>query len=210
MGSDVDYLQRLGEVDQQALDDFYQRLRASGMTVCPTVALFKTFPDIDAFEARSIPRSEYISPNLLSIWKSSWSGQSIPEFVWQNWAQMVYQMNQAGIPLMVGTDLMVPGVIPGYARHEEMATWQEAGIPAADVLRGATLVPAQFMGLGARLGSVSEGKTASMVLVRANPLEDVKNAQLIEGVFLRGEYYSRQDLDRMLDEARDLAQHSIP
>ena len=91
-----------------------------------------------------------------------------------------------------------------------MAIWQEAGIPAADVLRGATIVPARLMGAGNRLGSVSEGKTASMVLVRANPLEDIENAQLIEGVFLRGQYFSRQDLDRLLDEAEDLAQHSTP
>jgi len=71
-------------------------------------------------------------------------------------------------------------------------------------------VPAQFMGLGDRLGSVSEGKTASLVLVRANPLEDIRNAQQIEGVFLRGQYFSRQDIDRLLTEARDLAQQSTP
>jgi len=91
-----------------------------------------------------------------------------------------------------------------------MAIWQEAGIPAADILRSATLVPAQFMGLGERLGSVSMGKTASMVLVRANHLEDIKNTQQIESVFLIGKYFSRQDLDRMLAEAKDLAQNSTP
>ena len=89
--------------------------------------------------------------------------------------------------------------------HEEMAIWQEAGIPPADVLRSATLVPAQFMGLGDRLGSVGEGKTASMVLVKANPLEDVRNAEQIEGVFLRGRYFGRDDLGRLLAEAKALA-----
>ena len=113
-----------------------------------------------------------------------------------------------GIPLMVGTDLMLPGIIPGYSVHEEMAIWQEAGIPPADVLRSATIVPAQFMGLGDRLGSIRQGKTASMVLVRGNPLEDVRNAQQIEDVFLRGQYFSRKDLDRLLDEAKELALHS--
>jgi imidazolonepropionase-like amidohydrolase len=210
MGSQADYLQRLGEVDPQALQAVFQRLRASGLTVCPTVVVFKTFSDIDKLEARSLPHSEYISQNLLSTWKSQWSGQSAPEFIWQNWAKMVSELNKAGVPLMVGTDLITPGIIPGYSVHEEMAIWQEAGIPAADVLRGATWVPAQFMGLGDRLGSISEGKTASMVLVRANPLEDINNAQQIEAVFLRGEYFSREDLDRLLVEAEDLAQRSSP
>jgi imidazolonepropionase-like amidohydrolase len=210
MGSEAGYLQRLGEVDPQALQDFYQRLRASGLTVVPTVVVFKVFPDMNAFEARSLPRSEYISQNLLSIWKSQWSGQSAPEFIWQNWAKMVNQLNKAGVPLMVGTDLMCPGIIPGYSVHEEMAIWQEAGIPATDVLRSATWVPANFMGLGDRLGSISEGKTASMVLLGANPLEDINNAQQIEGVFLRGQYFNREALDRLLVEAKDLAQRSTP
>lgn len=65
------------------------------------------------------------------------------------------------------------------------------------------------MGLGERLGSINEGKTASMVLVRANPLEDIHNAQKIEGVFLRGRYFCREDLDQLLDEARDLAQQPV-
>ncbi len=207
LGSDAGYLLRLGEVDPQALQDFYQRLRASGLTVVPTVVTFKNWPNVDTLETKSLPQGEYISQNLLSKWKSQWAGQTeFPDLFWQNWAQMVMEMNKAGIPLMVGTDLMCPGLIPGFSVHEEMAIWQEAGIPAADVLRSATLVPARFMGLGERLGTVSVGKTASMVLVRANPLEDVRNAQQIEGVFLRGKYFSRTELDRLLAEARDLAQ----
>jgi imidazolonepropionase-like amidohydrolase len=66
-------------------------------------------------------------------------------------------------------------------------------------------VPARFMGLDDRLGSIGKGKTASMILLRANPLEDVRNAREIEAVFLRGRYYDRKALDHLLEEARDLA-----
>ena len=148
MGSGYGYLLRLSEVDPQALQVFYQRLRASGLTVVPTVVTFKNWPNVDALETRSLPQGEYISHNLLSLWKSQWAGQSeFPERFWQNWAQMVKEMYKAGIPLMVGTDLSVPGIIPGDSVHQEMAIWQDAGIPPADVLRSATLVPARFMGL---------------------------------------------------------------
>jgi imidazolonepropionase-like amidohydrolase len=66
------------------------------------------------------------------------------------------------------------------------------------------------MGLGDRLGSIDEGKTASMVLVRANPLDDIRNARKIDGIFLRGKYFNRQDLDNLLLEAKDLAQNASP
>lgn len=206
MGADARYLQRLDEVDPAQLRDLYERIRASGMAVCPTVVTFKAFTNVRAFQRWDFPGSEYISPQVRDMWRSQWSQQDdLSDYVWQNWARMVRGLNDAGVPLMVGTDLLVPGILPGVAVHEEMAIWQEAGIPPADVLRGATIVPAQFMGLGGRLGSIREGKTASLVLVRADPLEDVRNAQHIEGVFLRGVYYNRAALEQLLDEARHLA-----
>lgn len=205
--SDAGYFQRLDEVNPQELQAVYQRIRASGMTLCPTVVTFKTLTKINTYWNGNFPRSEYISPSVTELWKSLWTQQqNLPDFIWQNWMRMVVDLNKAGVPLMIGTDLMLPGIIPGYSAHEEMMIWQEAGIPPADILRSATLVPAQFMGLGDRLGSISEGKTASMVLVRANPLEDISNAQQIEGVFLRGKYFSREDLNQLLDEAKELAQ----
>jgi imidazolonepropionase-like amidohydrolase len=211
MGADVGYLLRLNEVQGEELQAVYQRLRASGLTVCPTVVVFKTGTRFDVIMAGDFAMSEYISPTVWDIWTSQWSQQSqLEDALWRSWAQMVRQLHQAGIPLMVGTDLIVPGIIPGFAVHEEMAIWQDAGIPPAEVLRSATLVPAQFMGLERRLGSISVGKAASMVLLRANPLQDVRNAQQIEGVFLRGDYMSRKDLDRLLGEAQELVRQATP
>lgn len=111
--------------------------------------------------------------------------------------RIAFEINGTGTPLM----LLHGG---GGSR----ADWQEAGIPPADILRSATIVPAQFMSLGDCLGSISEGKMASVVLIRANPLEDIRNAQQIESVFLRGQNFSREDLDRLLDEAKELAQQA--
>ena len=210
-GADAVYFQRLGEVNPEELQRVYQRLLASGLTICPTVITFKVGTAMKDFQTGDFLHREYISQKVLDVWKLQWSQQdNAPDYIWQNWAKMVSELNKAGIPLMVGTDLMLPGIIPGFSVHDEMAIWQEAGVPAKDVLRSATIVPAQFMGLGDRLGSISAGKTASMVLVRANPLQNIQNAQQIEGVFLRGKFFSRSDLDLLLNEAKDLAQHPTP
>jgi imidazolonepropionase-like amidohydrolase len=205
-GSEAGYFQRLGEVNPADLQGVYQRIKASGMTICPTVVTFKTLTNIDLFKSGTFPHSEYISQSVLDLWTSLWAQQTnLPDFIWQNWVKMVAGLDSAGVPLMVGTDLMLPGIIPGYSVHEEMLIWQHAGIAAMDILRSATIVPAQFMGLGEQLGSISEGKIASFVLIRVNPLDDISNAQKIESVFLRGQYYSRNDLNRLLVEAKQLA-----
>jgi imidazolonepropionase-like amidohydrolase len=211
MAPDAAYFSRFAEVDPQDLESVYWRLRAGGVTLCPTIVVFKAGTYMSEIKAGHYPQSEYISPMVQEIWKSQWASQEdIPDFVWRNWVQMVKGLNEAGVPLMVGTDLSVPGILPGFSVHEELAIWQEAGIPPADILRSATLVPVQFMNMQDRLGSIEEGKTASMILVRGNPLEDIRNAQKIEGVFLRGEYFNRQELDQMLREAKDLAQSPHP
>lgn len=205
MGADAGYLLRLGEVDPQALQGVFGRLRDSGLTVCPTVVTFQAGVHTAQFQSGDFPLDEYISSTVLETWRALWSSQTdLPAAIWQSWAKMVRELNRAGVPLMAGTDLSVPGVIPGFSLHDELAIWHDAGIPAADVLRSATLVPAQFMGLGDRLGGLSEGKTASMVLLRANPLDDVRNAREIEAVFLRGRYFDRDALDRLLEETREL------
>ena len=209
--ADAGYLSRLGEVDPQELQAVYEQLGESVLTVCPTVVTFKTLTHISTIQGGSFPGSQYIAPGVFEMWKMLWAQQSdLPGFIWQNWMQMVVGLNQAGVPLMVGTDLMLPGIVPGFSVHEEMAIWQEAGIPAVDILRSATIVPAQFMGLGDRLGSVSAGKTASIVLVRGNPLIDIRNAQQIEGLFLRGQYFSSNDLNQLLLDAVNLSQSPTP
>ncbi|MFC2078948.1 amidohydrolase family protein [Candidatus Bipolaricaulota bacterium] len=209
MGTDARYFLQLSEVDPAILRSVLEGLRDAGLTVCPTVVTFRVGMQTTAFQSGDFLRNEFVSRSVLDTWNTLWPNQSdLPEFMWQTWSQLVAQLHQAGIPLMIGTDLSVPGIIPGFSVHEEMAIWQDAGIPAADVLRSATSVPARFMGMDDRLGSISAGKTASMVLLRANPLDDVGNAQDIEAVFLRGRYYDSNSLTRLLNEAKELVGRS--
>ena len=206
MGTDIGYFLRLGEIEPGVLRAALDDLRASGLTVCPTVVVFKVGMQTRAFQSGVFSGSEYASPALLGTWQTLWAGQSdLPAFVWETWAGLVVELHKAGIPLLVGTDLSVPGILPGFSVHDEMEIWQDAGIPAADILRSATLLPAQWLGLDGRLGTVAAGKTASMILLRANPLADVRHAREIEAVFLRGRYFDRDALDGLLAQARQPA-----
>lgn len=211
IGTDIGFWARLPQVNHGALRAELRRLSATGVAVCPTVVTFKAFADLTeaTLSARTYPQSEYVSAVIENYWKAFWvpSQRGLMEKTWPRMADFVAELHRAGVTLLVGTDLLMAGIVPGDSVHQEMALWQEAGIPAADVLRSATIVPSRFMGRDHRVGTVAEGKVASVVLVRANPLENICNARQIEGVFLRGQYYDRNDLDRFLKEARDLARH---
>jgi imidazolonepropionase-like amidohydrolase len=198
MGAYASYWLRLPEVNVENLQLALQAIRASSMVVCPTVMVFRSRGRAQEILTCAYPHLDLISPQIRAIWDMLWdpNGRDI-EMSQQIWPQMqafVYQLYRAGVPLIAGTDLMAPGIIPGFSLHEEMLLWQEAGIPPIDVLRSATIVPARFFGLGDRFGTVAVGKTASLVLVKGNPIEDIRNAGQIAGVFLRGRFFSSEEL----------------
>jgi len=207
MGTDVPYFLRLNEVKREEFREILRRISATGMHVCPTLVVFKHGSHLKEIFSDNYPMLEYVSPMIKGMWKTIWGNQPANEIfpkLLSSMQEVIKELHMSGIPLMVGTDLLSPGVIPGYSVHEEMALWQEAGISPWQILRSATIVPAKFMGLDDRLGTVAEGKTASLVLLRANPLEDIRNIDRIEGVLFRGRYFNRADLDRLQQDVKKM------
>ena len=113
--------------------------------------------------------------------------------------EVVNAMHRAGIPFLAGTDTP-PGVyiFPGFSLHEELQRFVAAGLTPMEALQTATLNPAKFLGLEDRLGTIEIGKLADLLMLDANPLEDMRNTQKIEAVIVNGRYLSRGELDKML------------
>ncbi len=120
---------------------------------------------------------------------------------------VVNEMHHAGIPFLAGTDTP-PGVyiFPGFSLHEELQRFVAAGFTPLEALQTATLNPAKFLGMEDRLGTIEAGKLADMVLLDANPLEDVSNTQKIAAVIVNGRYLSRSELDKMFAGVERAAQ----
>ena len=114
---------------------------------------------------------------------------------------IVARLQRAGVPFLAGTDTPAGvDVIPGPSLHHELERFVAAGFTPLEALRTATLDPARFLGRTADFGAVEKGKIADLVLLDANPLEDVSRTRRIAGVVANGRYLTRADLDRMLAE----------
>jgi len=115
--------------------------------------------------------------------------------------EMVNAMRKAGVQFMAGTDTAAAvAVLPGSSLHTELEYFVEAGFTPAESLRTATLNPAIFLGEEADRGTVSQGKIADLVLLNANPLEDIHNIRKISAVIMNGHLFDRADLDKMLSQ----------
>lgn len=114
-------------------------------------------------------------------------------------------LHEAGTPLVVGTDARNPFVYPGFAVHDELTHFVEAGLTPYEALRCATSEAACFLGEAGDWGTVTEGKRADLLLLAANPLADLRAVQKPEAVFVNGFCLRRPDLDDLLAQREDWA-----
>jgi hypothetical protein len=118
--------------------------------------------------------------------------------------KMLPALNDYGGHLMSGTDASLAVVVPGFSLHDELETIADVGLSPYDVLRTSTYNPALYLGELDDFGTVEVGKRADLLLLEGNPLEDIANTRQIAGVMVRGRYFSRADLNLMLEAvARD-------
>lgn len=95
-------------------------------------------------------------------------------------------VHEADIPIVVGTDAGNPGTVHGPSIYEEMEAMQAAGIPAEDLIVMATRNGAEAMERGDDFGTLEEGKMANLVILSANPANDIKNYRTIEATMIKG------------------------
>ena len=112
--------------------------------------------------------------------------------------ELTRQFDSAGVKLLVGTDGLNVGTVPGFSAHDELDELAAAGLSPYRALRAATANANAFLAATPCIGLVRAGCSADLLLLDANPLLDVRNARRSTGVMLRGRWFSRADLDRML------------
>jgi imidazolonepropionase-like amidohydrolase len=186
--------------DEPKCERLLEKLAHNHTWQVPTSALF--------FAERSMadPRWKYVPAEVRTAWQRELAtqGSSSPQQREQRERRQRYrlrliaEMDRAGVPMMAGSDVGNPFVYPGFSVHDELALFVRAGLTPEKALKTATYDPAKFLGLLDRLGTVEKGKIADLVLLDANPLEDIRNTQKVRAVVLNGRYLDRAELDRLL------------
>jgi hypothetical protein len=115
---------------------------------------------------------------------------------------LVRDMHRAGVEFLAGTDTSLTNpIIPGVGLHRELALLVESGFTPLEALATATRNPARYLGALNIAGTIETGKAADLVLLDADPLADIHNTRKIRAVIMRGRYFSRTELDAMLERS---------
>jgi len=164
-------------------------LREHHTVVDPTLALYETLmrtgtTPLVQFE----PGAAKVAPQLAEALKNlsgNSNGADFREAIFLAYLKSVSALHRAGIPMVVGTDQSVPG----HSVHREMELYVEAGFTPMEALQAATIVSARAMGVEKDSGTIEPGKRADLVVLGANPLENISNTRKTERVMQNGVLY---------------------
>lgn len=200
--------------DRQVAANLFALFKEKGAWQCPTLTVARSIGHLNDPEFIRDPRLAYIPPGIRQSWNPK-NDFRFREATDEDFAdrrqrsekelEIVRSMNQAGVPLLAGTDTLNPYCFPGFSLHDELELLVQAGLTPAEALRTATINPARFMGRTESMGAIVEGHVADLVLLDANPLVDIRNTQKIRGVMAAGRWFDRPALDASLARIKDLA-----
>jgi len=195
---------------EEKASSLFRTLKKNGTWVTPTLASLDITSHPEAWKLDD-SNLDYIPRSLAKEWRDSQSNARTKEGAAQlgrlsanDW-KLTREMHRAGVPLLVGSDSLDPFVFPGNSLHRELSEFVQAGFTPMEALQAATRGAAQFLGRENDSGTIEAGKTADLVLLDANPVENISNTRKIFAVIRNGQYFDRAALDALLARARSAA-----
>ena len=194
------------EFDEQKCREILDTFAKNETWLCPT----HTTRKMDAFagdpEYRSDVRRKYIGPEVLAAWDRDLNDMArVSESTKKHFKEfftlglkVTGMAHQHGVGILVGTDCYDTHVFPGFSYHDELQHLHEAGLSPLDILKSATIRAAEFLEMAKECGSITNGKRADLVLLRADPLSDIRNSTQIEAVIFQGAYHPQSELQEMI------------
>jgi hypothetical protein len=199
--------------DEKKAADLFARFVRNQTWQCPTLTVLRANAYVGDEILRRDGRLKYVPRQMKERWSRRIAYQSGGDNdgakeVFHKELKIVGAMQKAGVPIVAGTDTGNPFCFPGFSLHDELALLVMAGLTPVEALRSATLNPAKFFGLDQTLGTIEPGKIADLVLLDANPVEDIRNTQRIYAVVSNGRLFDRKALDKLLGDAEGAASRS--
>jgi imidazolonepropionase-like amidohydrolase len=187
-------------VDRNRIAELVRATRDAGASVVPTQTLFiNVATPLGELDAR--PENVYLPSALLSGYRQAVArigdNPHLPELIDLRNA-LIKALHDGGVPVLLGSDSPQIFNVPGFAIHRELEAMVHAGLTPFEALQTGTVNPARYFDNNA--GTLEVGRDADIVMLRANPLEDIRNSREVDGVMRLGHWYDPERRRQALAE----------
>jgi imidazolonepropionase-like amidohydrolase len=196
-----------GPIDPAKLAEIVKKTRDTGTWVVPTMVLWDTIlgsarvEDLAAF-----PELKYMPASMVENWKTSYArkvsaaGFNAAEAknIAANRRGLLKALADGGANIIFGTDAPQQFSVPGFSVHREMKAMKDAGMSNFAILQSATKSVGDYYRTVDRFGTVAPGQRADLVLLNADPLQDLGNVAKRAGVMVRGKWIPEAEIQARL------------
>ena len=212
-GVDHGFLLSADSMLEERRTRFWREFAARDVGVVPTLVVMQesVLRPAEYYKALLIdttgavhPLRPYLSKFLILDWAEQVEEQNMLRRaairrLWPTVVNQVREMRAAGVRVMAGSDVAVLNVFPGLSLHQELQFFTDSvGMSPAEALASATIKPAQWLGIADSVGTIEVGKVADLVLLDADPLQDIDNTRRINTVVLRGRAFDRRQIGELM------------
>lgn len=208
------YSRTLETYSEEKATALFARFARNGTWQAPTLVVHRVGAFLDDKDFTNDPRLKYVRRDLRDSWKNqddfrlknrTAESSELGKRLLQKRLEIILAMHRAGVKMLAATDALVMYVFPGFSLHDELELFVQAGLTPMEALQTATRNPAIYLGLSDMVGTVEIGKKADLVLLEANPLENISNTKRINAVVVNGKLIPRVTLDKLLKDAEAAA-----
>ncbi|MDA0705970.1 MAG: amidohydrolase family protein [Proteobacteria bacterium] len=193
------------QLQQSKITTLAAQTAAAGTWNVPTEALFEhRVTALTAVEMSRRPEMQYMTAATVREWTNAKQRQenergfnpALGETAIRIRRQLIKALHDAGAGLLLGSDAPQVFNVPGFSLHDELQYLVDAGLSPYAALATGTSAVTRF--LGSNTGVIAVGRDADLLLLDANPLENISSTRRIHGVMLRGLWHSSQDLQKRM------------
>jgi imidazolonepropionase-like amidohydrolase len=196
-----------GPVDEKKLAETVKRSKEAGVWIVPTMALWEVlFDAIDLKTLQAYEELKYVPQSAVNTWTNAYNqrleqiSREAANSVIANRVRILKALNEGGVRILMGTDAPQQFSVPGFSLHRELLRMRQADMTPYQILVTGTRNVGEYFASSDSFGTIEPGKRADLLLVDADPLQDIANVARISGVMARGRWLSRADIDKRLAE----------